>query len=66
MRGILAEFVERDSPVIPILLPGAPERPELPVFLRQFTWVNLREGLSDEGIDLLQWGITGRKPWVPV
>ncbi len=32
--------------------------------LRQFTWVDLRSGLTDEGVDCLLWGITGRKPEV--
>ena len=62
MRGCLNEFVKRGSPVIPVLLPGAPEKPELPLFLNQFTWVNLRDGLTEEGLDKLQWGITGKKP----
>ncbi len=62
MRGCLSELVDRDAPVIPVLLPGAPRRPELPLFLRQVTWVDLRDGLSDEGLDRLEWGITGIKP----
>lgn len=62
MRGCLSEFVERKIPVIPVLLPGAPEVPRLPFFLTRFTWVDLRGGLSEEGIDRLQWGITGKRP----
>ncbi|HBL25662.1 MAG TPA: transcriptional regulator [Acidobacteria bacterium] len=63
MRGCLAEFVARDLPVIPVLLPGAPEKPMLPIFLKRFTWVDLRSGLNEEeGVDRLQWGITGEKP----
>ena len=62
MRGCLSEFVDRNLPVIPVLLPGAPEKPVLPIFLKGFTWVDLREGLSQEGLDRLQWGVTGRKP----
>jgi hypothetical protein len=62
MRALLAEFVSRGLPVIPVLLPGAPEKPTLPLFLRQFTWVDLRSGISPEGLDRLQWGITGTKP----
>ena len=61
MRACLTEFVKRQMPVIPVLLPGAPDRPELPLFLRQFTWVDLRSGLSDDGLDRLQWGITGER-----
>lgn len=62
MRGCLSEFVRRKLPVIPVLLPGAPRKPELPMFLSQFTWVDLRGGLTDSGLSRLEWGITGRKP----
>lgn len=62
MRACLSEFVDRKLPVIPVLLPGAPKQPDLPLFLKAFTWVDLRGGLSDDGLDRLQWGITGQKP----
>lgn len=62
MRGCLSEFVDRGLPVIPVLLPGAPRKPDLPMFLKQFTWVDLRGGLTNDGIDRVQWGITGKKP----
>ena len=59
MRAFLSEFVDRQCPVIPVLLPEAATTPELPVFLRRMTWVEL--GKTD-GIERLAWGITGRKP----
>ena len=62
MRVCLSECVRRGLPVIPVLLPGAPKQPDLPLFLTQFTWVDLRGGLNIEGLDRLQWGITGEKP----
>lgn len=62
MRACLSEFVNRRSPVIPVLLPDAPDKPDLPLFLRAFTWVDLRGGLTDDGLDRLEWGITGSKP----
>jgi nucleotide-binding universal stress UspA family protein len=62
MRGCLSEFVDRGLSVIPVLLPGAPSKPDLPMFLKQFTWVDLRGGLTNEGLDRIQWGITGKKP----
>jgi hypothetical protein len=62
MRGCLAEFVKRKLPVIPVLLPGSPEMPRLPFFLKGFTWVDLREGLTAEGLDRLKWGATGSRP----
>jgi TIR domain len=49
-------------PVIPVLLPGCPKSPELGLFLRAYTWVDLREGVSEEGLERLLWGITGVKP----
>lgn len=61
MYGCIAEFVKRGMPVIPVLLPNAPSQPKIPLFLRQFTWVDLRGGFSDDGIDRLQWGIRGLK-----
>lgn len=60
MRAFLNEFVERQFPVIPVLLPGA-VTPVLPVFLKTLIWVDLREQDLGE-IDRLVWGITGRKP----
>jgi len=62
MRACLSECVDRDLPVIPVLLPGVPDKPDLPLFLRSFTWVDLRDGLTDAGLDRLEWGITGVKP----
>jgi adenylate cyclase len=62
MRLCLMEFVQRTLPVIPVLLPGAPTSPDLPLFLRQFTWVDLRGGMTKDGLDRLEWGITGHKP----
>lgn len=57
----LSEFVERGLPVIPVLLPGAPAKPKVPLFLKGFTWVDLRGGITDEGLSRLEWGITGSK-----
>jgi formylglycine-generating enzyme required for sulfatase activity len=61
LYAFLSEFVNRDCPVIPILLPNAPTKPELPVFLRQFTWVDFRKSDPDPMYQL-RWGITGKKP----
>ena len=62
MRACLDQCVKRRMPVIPVLLPGAPETPDLPLFLRQHTWVDLRGGIDQVGLDRLVWGITGIKP----
>jgi tetratricopeptide (TPR) repeat protein len=62
MRVCLSQMVKRRLPVIPVLLPGCPQAPELPLFLSEFTWVDLREGITDDRLDRLEWGITGNKP----
>jgi hypothetical protein len=62
MRACLSEMASRKLRVIPVLLPDAPAKPELPLFLAQNTWVDLRGGITEEGLDRLQWGITGKKP----
>lgn len=61
MRAFLDEFAQRGCPVIPVLLPGATNPDQLPVFLRRMTWVDLR-ARDAAGIERLIWGITGRKP----
>ena len=61
MKGCLSQFVQRKLPVIPILLPGAGAQPNLPLFLQEFTWVDMRQGLTEEGLDRICWGITGKK-----
>jgi CHASE2 domain-containing sensor protein len=62
MRACLEQGVRRSMPVIPVLLPGVAKSPTLPPFLERFTWVDLREGLAEAGLDRLEWGITGVKP----
>ena len=65
MRACLSELVDRKLPVIPVLLPGTPAEPKLPLFLKNVTSVDLREGLTDPGLEKLVWGITGVKPTKP-
>jgi len=60
ITAFLREFVERGSPVIPVLLPGGVQ-PALPVFLRAMTWIDLT---TNDALDRLEWGITGTKPWL--
>lgn len=66
MRTALNLACKDKRPVIPVLLPGAGEEPELPLFLTNRTWVDLRSGLDGEGFDRLIWGISGVKPKQPV
>ena len=61
IHAYLSAFIQRQCPVIPVLLPGAPDTLTLPLFLRARTWVDLRRKDEVE-IDRLVWGITGRRP----
>lgn len=61
-QALLRLAVSRGQPVIPVLLPGAPLEPRLPMFLSNRTWVDLRGGYGEEGIARLVWGITGQRP----
>jgi hypothetical protein len=60
-HAILDEFVERKCQVIPVILPGTTENLTLPLFLREFTWVDFRTPQPDP-MDRLIWAITGEKP----
>lgn len=66
MRACLSEFVDRNLPVIPVLLPGAPNKPKLPLFLKQLTWVDLRQGLTPQGLERLLRGIRSEDPALTV
>jgi hypothetical protein len=56
----LDEFVNRGCPVIPVLLPNAPDKPELSPFLRTMTWVDFRRPDLNP-MERLVWGITGKR-----
>jgi hypothetical protein len=62
VEGFLIEMVDRDSVVMPVLLPGAPDEPKLPSFLRTVTWVDMRNWQTDdsEGLERLVSGILGK------
>ena len=55
MQAALLEFAERDCPVIPVLLPGTKQKPDLPRFLKIIGWVDLNE---PDALDQLVRGIT--------
>ncbi len=62
VEGALSESVDRGLPVIPVLLPDAPIDIKVPLFLKGFTWVDLRGGLNEDGLGRLEWGITEKNP----
>ncbi|MCZ8188704.1 MAG: TIR domain-containing protein [Microcystis sp. LE19-338.1B] len=65
IEAYLRRFVKQGCPVIPVLLPNAPDQPELPLFLEGMTWVDFRR-LSPKPMERLIWGITGIKPRPPL
>ena len=60
----LRQFVKKGSPVIPVLLSNAPAKPQLPIFLKQLTWVDFRRR-ETYPMEMLVWGITGVKEGLP-
>jgi hypothetical protein len=58
IEAFLRQFVKRGCPVIPVLLPDAPRKPKLPIFLESMTWVDFRSQDPDP-MERLIWGITG-------
>jgi tetratricopeptide (TPR) repeat protein len=61
LESLISQFVERECPVIPVILPTTQTMPELPPFLRGMHYVNFR--LRDpDPISQLAWGITGERP----
>jgi TIR domain len=62
MAAALTLAVQDRRPVIPVLLPGAPDDVRVPMFLGNRTWVDLRPEVTVEALDRLVWGITGKRP----
>ncbi len=60
LRAFLQQFVKRDCPVIPAILPDCENAPELPPFLESMTWVDFRKQDPDP-LERLIWGITGER-----
>lgn len=58
--AFLREFVSRGCPVIPTLLPNAPDKPKLPPFLAGMQWVDFRRS-DPNPLERLIWGITGKR-----
>lgn len=60
LAALIRQFVNRECPVIPVILPGCETPPELPMFLGGMTWVDFRKGVPDP-LEQLIWGITGER-----
>ncbi len=60
-HSFIKQFIKRDIPVIPVILPSAPAEPELPPFLGNFFEVDFHHPIPDP-LGQLTWGITGGRP----
>jgi len=60
MKAFIRQFVQRKSPVIPVILPGRKGTPKLPVLLEGFQKIDFRQDDSDP-LEQLIWGITGER-----
>jgi tetratricopeptide (TPR) repeat protein len=61
MWSLLTRAAKEGIPLIPVFLPGAPMKPELPPLVENFSWVDLRSGIDENGIDRLIRGIPETK-----
>ena len=59
-KAFLRQFVNRQLPVIPVILSDCKGTPELPVFLEGMTWVDFRKRQPDP-LKQLIWGIKGKR-----
>jgi hypothetical protein len=60
VEAFLRQFVKRECPVIPVILPDCENVPDLPIFLEGMTWVDFRRRDPDP-MEQLIWGITGER-----
>jgi hypothetical protein len=63
VTAFLREMIKRKCPVIPVMLPGCPAEPKLPIFLEGLTWVDFRQNEPDPFAGLI-WGINSSGPIV--
>jgi eukaryotic-like serine/threonine-protein kinase len=61
IQALLNQFVKRECPVIPVVLPSAKTTPDLPWTLENLHYVDFRVTHLDP-LKQLIWGITGEKP----
>ena len=63
LKSFITQCINRDIPVIPVLLPNVDKLPDELIFLGEFNWVKFKTDINDEeAIDNLIWGITGQHP----
>jgi small GTP-binding protein len=64
IRAYVERWASKDARMIPVILPGVIEAPELPLFVRQTLWVDMRrwEDAKDDGLYRLVCGILAKAP----
>ena len=63
LRSFISQCVEKNIPVIPVLLPGISKLPSDLVFLKELNWVCFSDNIDETvALDKLVWGITGKRP----
>jgi len=63
IRAVISTAVQREIPVIPVLLPGVHDLHDAPVFLREFQTVAFKGDVTELlPLDNLIWAITGEHP----
>ena len=63
VQAFIRQFVKRNCPVIPVILPDCKETPALPSFLEGMMWVDFRTSDPDPLQNLI-WGITGERSFM--
>jgi small GTP-binding protein len=64
IRAYVEKWANGNARMIPLILPGVKDAPELPLFVRQTLWADMRnwEKQDDDGFYRLVCGILGRAP----
>jgi tetratricopeptide (TPR) repeat protein len=62
LRSLMSQFVNRKTPVIPVLLPGVNKIPGDLLFLQELNWVSFKNIDDAAAFHKLEWGITQVKP----
>jgi hypothetical protein len=60
LRSFISQCVERDMPVIPVLLPGVTQMPDELVFLKELGFIQFEKSIDELScLENLIWGVTG-------
>jgi small GTP-binding protein len=64
IRAYVAAWAKHKSRMIPVILPGVTEAPELPLFVQQTVWVDMRDWENEQSDSFyrLVCGVLGRAP----